>query len=257
MIPLKQFLTGINQNVGRINKYQLGHDGSDGTCDCIGLIIGALRLCGFKWPGTHGSNWTARNAMRTLKYISSQKDCFLGEIVFKAKEPGEDGYSLPSSYQNSSDKRDYYHVGVVTGINPFIITHCTGVQGGIKTDNSLGKWHYGGELKYVDYQAEDKPMDIIYKAIVTAETGKTVRMRQSPNVNGRIETTILVGTEVKVLEEVDANWAKILYGYRIGYMNRTFLKPIGTEPTEDVSAVELLQQAIEKMEQAIDLLTKR
>lgn len=40
---------------------------------------------------------------------------------------------------------DYYHVGVVTRLSPFEITHCTSVDGGIKRDTKLGKWGYAGE----------------------------------------------------------------------------------------------------------------
>lgn len=70
----------------------------------------------------------------------------LGNLVFKAREPGEDKYDLPSSYKNHPDQRDYYHVGVVTSIDPLVISHCTGVPGGIKKDNKLGAWHYTGKL---------------------------------------------------------------------------------------------------------------
>ena len=45
MYKLADFLGAINKNIERITEgYKLGHDGSDGYCDCIGLIIGALRI---------------------------------------------------------------------------------------------------------------------------------------------------------------------------------------------------------------------
>jgi len=43
-ITAAQFLSAIQQNVQRVKEYSLGCDGSGGKCDCIGLIIGALRL---------------------------------------------------------------------------------------------------------------------------------------------------------------------------------------------------------------------
>lgn len=52
-------------------KYSKGHDGSDGLCDCIGLTIGAIWRAGGEWPGTYGSNYTARNEMRELVAISN------------------------------------------------------------------------------------------------------------------------------------------------------------------------------------------
>lgn len=42
-------------------QYATGGDGSDGTCDCVGLGIGALRRGGIAYKGLHGSNWAARN----------------------------------------------------------------------------------------------------------------------------------------------------------------------------------------------------
>lgn len=42
MIPVKQFLACVQENAARIHAYELGQDGSNGKCDCIGLIIGAL-----------------------------------------------------------------------------------------------------------------------------------------------------------------------------------------------------------------------
>ena len=72
MIPVERFLQCVQENADRIHGYELGHDGSDGKSDCIGLIIGALELAGFRWPGTHGSNWAARYAMQEpgVLYIS-------------------------------------------------------------------------------------------------------------------------------------------------------------------------------------------
>lgn len=219
MITLNDFLSGIQRNEARITHYQSGGDGSGGGCDCIGLIIGAIRLAGGKWSGTHGSNWAARNAMRTLNRITEP---FLGEVVYKAKEPGEKGYDLPAKYKTSGDLKDYYHVGVVTGIDPLCITHCTSVAGGIKRDSALGQWAYGGELKYVDYGGED--MDVMYQAIVTAVSGRTVNLRANPSRNARVLQAVPVGAEVDVLQETDDTWSWVFWNGEQGYMMRTFLR---------------------------------
>ena len=63
MLSLTEFLSAIEEIASENPSYRKGGSGFDGTCDCIGLIIGALALAGFKWPGVHGSNWAARNAM--------------------------------------------------------------------------------------------------------------------------------------------------------------------------------------------------
>lgn len=56
-ISTDAFLAAVQDNAARVQAYEHGHDGSDGLCDCVGLIIGALRLAGIKYSGTHGSNY--------------------------------------------------------------------------------------------------------------------------------------------------------------------------------------------------------
>ena len=36
--------------------------------------------------------------------------------------PGQAGYALPERYKKGPDQRDYYHVGVVTAVEPLEIT---------------------------------------------------------------------------------------------------------------------------------------
>ena len=84
---------------------------------------------------------------------------FVGEIVFKARNPGDSSYSLPDRYKSggancTGDLRDYYHVGVVTRVHPLEITHCsTSVDGkSIHRDTVLGRWKFGGRLKGINYE---------------------------------------------------------------------------------------------------------
>lgn len=249
MIPLNDFLSCVQKNVARIAHYENAGDGSgNGGCDCIGLIIGALRLAGFRWPGVHGSNWAARNAMDGLSYINNASECFLGEIVFKAREPGESGYNLPSAYDNSPDRRDYYHVGVVTNVSPLCITHCTGVEGGIKRDNALGKWHWGGRLKYLNYDSEEEQPMEAYNARVLSEDGNPVKMRKSPSANSKILVKVPYGAIVKVVGTVDGAWSAIEYEGQPGYMMSKFLFQ-----AEDSTDNNLDQ---DKLEEMCELLAK-
>lgn len=233
MIPLNKFLSCVRENAARVQAYESGHDGSDGKCDCIGLIIGAVKLAGGSWPGTHGSNWAARNAMSSFGHIADAREMFLGEIVYKAREPGEDKYALPSRYENSGDLRDYYHVGVVTGIDPLEITHCTSVPGGIKRDNTIGAWHWGGKLKYVNYDEGGIPMEPIYQAKVHAEGNDyPVKMREQASTKADVLAKIPQGTIVDVLGIVgsdEGDWGFILYGDQTGYMMNKFLLPVNED----------------------------
>lgn len=252
MITLNEFLSAIQRNAERINRYELGNDGNNGTCDCIGLIIGAVRLCGAVWPGIHGSNWAARNAVLDLHEVTKASQLRLGDLVFKGRQPGENNYALPAKYKASGDLTDYYHVGVVTSIDPLRITHCTSVAGGIKTDTALGKWHYAGWLNLVEQGGESEPM---YTATVYAENGKPVNLRKSASSSAKVIELVPCGAEVEVLEEVSDKWAKINDHGVVGYMMRAFLKDNGdfsgsdslfVMPLEDAKALrESLLNALE------------
>lgn len=238
MITLNAFLSAIQENIARITHYESGGDGSGGGCDCIGLIIGAVRLAGGSWTGTHGSNYAARNEIPDLHLIT-KGDYFLGEIVFKARAPGDTGYDLPERYKTSGDLRDYYHVGVVTCVDPFCVTHCTGVPGGIKEDNQPGAWKYGGRLKMVEYSPEEP----IYFAIVTAVSGRTVHLRKKPNLQSDILKSVPVGQTVEVYEDFSDDWARVKWNYYSGYMMRKFLMPeetadLMTEIREAIAAID-------------------
>ena len=65
-MTIDEFLTNVQRIQAADPRYRLGRDGSDGYCDCIGLVIGAIRRSGGQWRGIHGTNWTARNAMHDL-----------------------------------------------------------------------------------------------------------------------------------------------------------------------------------------------
>lgn len=238
------FLNGVNKNTNRIHEYQLGHDGSDGKSDCIGLIIGAVRLCGEKWPWKHGSNYAARNCVSNLHYVNSATEQNLGDIVFKAYEPSDPKWTLPSDYKNSKDQRDYYHVGVVTSVSPFCITHCTSVAGGIKKDNELGRWHYAGTLKMLDNS--DRGDEKMYDAKVVAEKGSTVNMRNNPSTNASVLKAIRIGTIVHVIEE-ENGWSKIEADGMSGYMMSKFLQKVDEETTDDTVAVIISKEAAREL----------
>ena len=240
MISFGTFLQCVDQNAARIHSYQSGHDGSDGTCDCIGLPIGAVRLAGEEWPWTHGSNYAARNRVRGLRLVSSVSDLALGELVFKSWEPGESGYDLPDTYRGHPDQRDYYHVGVVTGVSPLEITHCTksGDKSGIFHDTKIGQWKWAGELNLVNYNREGSEDDVypVYDAVVVASSGKTVRLRKEPSTNSKELAAVPIGTKVGVLGEYNSDWSRIEYNGQRGYMMAKFLKVLD-EPQIDMVLV--------------------
>lgn len=226
---LEAFIAQVEAIAQASPVYRLGGDGSDGTCDCIGLVIGAIRQAGGAWMGTHGSNYAARYEMRELLPVTDAGELCLGDVVYKARTPGQAGYALPERYKNDPDQRDYYHVGVVTAVEPLEITHCTGP--GIVRDTKLGKWTYRGRLEKVDYDGTEVVETMAQTAKVTAASGSAVKMRSKPSASDRLYWEVPVGAEVQVAE-VTGSWAKVRYGDRTGYMMTDFLALDAQEPPE-------------------------
>ena len=222
MISKDKFLEKVQEIADSKPSYKLGHDGSDGTCDCIGLIIGAIRRAGGSWTGIHGSNYSARYEMRELLPVMDAGELNLGDAVYKARMPGEVGYALPERYKNDPDQRDYYHVGVVTAVEPLEITHCTGP--GIVRDTKLGKWTYRGRLEKVDYDGTSQEVGtMVQTATVVADSGSKVKMRSKPSTSDGLYWEVPVGATVQVAENT-GGWAKVRYGDRTGYMMEEYLK---------------------------------
>lgn len=256
MITVEKFLQCVQENAARVTHYEKGGDGSGGGCDCIGLIIGALRLAGEKWTGTHGSNWAARNAIQGPwpHKITGENVLQPGDIVFKVREKNDSGYDLPDSYKDSGDSRDFYHVGVVMSVNPFTIMHCTSVEGGIKEDHSLGNWSHYAKLKGVTYPGQEGKDEVLYYARVYAANGQPVRIRPQPNTDRDEICKVPVNMVVAVLDDSINGWDKVEYTGIIGYMMSEFLVPLGsTGEHEDIPQQE--QKPEEKPEWNYDTVT--
>ena len=220
-ITRERFLEKVEEIAQSNPSYKEGRDGSDGTCDCIGLIIGAIRRAGGAWNGIHGSNYAARYEMRELLPVMDARELNLGEVVYKARMPGQTGYDLPERYGADPDNRDYYHIGVVTAVEPLEITHCTGP--GIVRDTKLGKWTYRGRLKKVDYDGTEGMETMVQTATVVADSGDDVKMRSTPSKTDGLYWKVPVGDKVQVAS-VDGEWAKVRYQDRTGYMMVEYLE---------------------------------
>lgn len=234
MTLLEKFLQKIQVIKALKPKYRQPGDGSDGTCDCVGLIIGAFRRAGIKWSGIHGSNWFARKETTGLKRIESQSELKLGDAVYQAYEPGEKGYALPGRYRKggkyyNGDVRDYMHIGVVTSITPFNITHMGSPT--VKVDKSIGRyWKYKGWLTKLGKEPTEElpPQTPVAqcKARVIAKSGRYVKMRKEPSTKCRIYEEIPIGATITI-EEPGDEWAKVSYGrYTNYYMMAQFLEII-------------------------------
>lgn len=262
MVDVKVFLEKVEEIRREQPKYRKGGDGSDKTCDCIGLIKGALKRAGEKWTGTHGSNYAARNEMASLRRIMTLEDLEPGDIVYKAYDVFDDEWDLPVGYSQSEDQHDYYHVGVVTSVNPLVITHCTTPT--VIQDTKVGKWEYVGKLKKVNYEGGAETMAEEQKNATVDRpagvTGETVNLRGGPGKEyGRI-AKITFGTDIKVLKDL-GDWCYIIADGKTGYMQRNFVLYTQEPDTEDDAPegmtegdIEKLQDALARIDEARDIL---
>lgn len=219
-------------------------------CDCIGMPKYSFRECGVSFSTT-GTNYSARKQVDNLHKISSASNLHIGDVVFKAREPGDSGYDLPSKYrvggaEYNGDLRDYYHIGTVKSVNPLQIIHMTSPTA--KTDTKIGKWGFVAQWKkeYIDDidpvpapepepVPEPEPAEPKYM-VVYAENGKPVNMRVKPYLNAALVDRVPVGGIIEWLKE-DGAWAYIKYGNRYGWMLDCYLVDEYTptpDPDEDV-----------------------
>ena len=226
MVTVSAFTAAIMRNADRVKKYVLGGDGSGGECDCVGLIIGAERLLGIKYSGIHGSNYFARHFTADLHKVTKASQLVVGQVVYKARQPGSKGYDLPSRYDNDPDRLDYYHSGYVLSVSPLKIVHCS--AGGIHYDTKLRKWSYAGYIKGVDYMGTNVPEpqipDEIGAAYVDVPNDGTVNVRKSPKGNSAVQNRIREGTIVNVIG-FDGEYAKVEYTVT-GYVQNKFLREV-------------------------------
>ena len=231
MSLLNTFLSKIQLIKELQPRYVSGGSGTNGTCDCVGLVIGALRRSGIKYSGIHGSNWFARKEVKGLSKVNSVEDLKVGDAVFQTYEPGEAGYALPGRYKKggayyNGDTRDYMHIGIVTSLNPLRITHMW--KPSVKDDTTLQWWTYKGWITKLGAEPTDTKIEPNTptnncRAKVTAPSGRTVNLRQTPSLKGRLLAQIRIGTEVEILVPGET-WAQIKWNNRTGYMMAKFLE---------------------------------
>lgn len=219
------------QEIAQTNPtYRTGGTGADGTCDCIGLIMGAL---GGTFP-LHSSNWFARYRTDNLAALMSENPLTPGALVYKAREGTAqlNARYQPGGRYYTGDMLDYYHVGVVTGTDPLEITHCTSTDSvdGIARDGSIKGWTHFGTVQGL--QAEEPTVSSANElAVVYSENGKPVKMRPTPSTNKPYIAEVPYGAQVEILEQADG-WATVRWNGLRGYMMSEYLRTIGMVTAE-------------------------
>lgn len=253
MIGVREFLAKVEEIAAEEPGYQLGHYGQDNLCDCIGLIIGAIRRAGGQWRGLHGSNYAARSEIVKLGKITGTGDLTAGELVFKAREPGTGGYDLPDRYlpggqSYNGDLKDYYHVGVVISVYPLRIRHMTKPQP--KMDATIGKWEYHGWPKKISKEEqaqEGEKMNLGLVVIYGGATDQPVHMRSAGSRASAIIADIPQGSVAELIEGGGA-WNRVKWSGKIGYVMSEFVHP------ESADGEQMISVSRAELEKAYDII---
>lgn len=220
-MTVNAFLEAVSSIADKEPVYREGGTGADGTCDCIGLVMGAMYALGRSRYDLHSSNYFARFQTEDLSELKDTAQLAPGMIVYKARTEMHD---LNARYQPSGscwtgDLLDYYHAGVVESLDPFSIVHCTSAGGtdGIVRDRSRAGWTHCGHVRGLAQNTEPK------RAVVTARSGHTVNLRKRPEKNAPLIARVPLGAAVTVQETADG-WAKVTAQGTTGYMMENFLR---------------------------------
>ena len=233
-------MIGVSGFIGRVKKiaekdlrYKTGGTGKDDTCDCIGLIMGAMYELGHKKYDLHSTNYFARYQTMEMVTLRKGTPIYPGMILYKAKDNQDKlhGRYLPGGRYYTGDVLDYYHVGVVVRAKPLEIIECTehGSVTGIVRSDTINGWDYGGKLRGVLYEGyeevdekeEGETMKVLYTArVITQEDPLTLRA----TADGRKIGDIPKGAEVEVL--ADGEWARVRWGDMLGYVASRYLERI-------------------------------
>ena len=197
-------------------------------CDCIGMDKYAFRKLGVPFS-TSGTNHSARSQVTGLRKIVGTSDLKIGDVVFKAYEPGQSGYDLPDKYKEggkeyNGDLRDYYHIGTVKSVYPLRIMHMT--KPTAKVDDKIGKWAFVASWNPEYVQPDEEPVPDPEPSPATAEVwsdnGKPVNLRARPSKAAALIDRVPVGEKVELIERAE-DWCHVKWKGKVGYMMTNYL----------------------------------
>lgn len=257
IITVNQFLQEVQAIAATPGlTYRIGGTGTDGTCDCIGLIIGAINRVQKTVFPRKSTNYFARHEMATFEPVEGA-DIVPGMIVYKARpDTGQlnDSYRFGGEFFNG-DPRDHYHAGVVLPTLPLSIVHCTtgGGVNGIAYDDDFSNWSHVGKLKIVEYAEDVIDMNETTQAVVVTPDGNPVKLRATPSTENPYIAKIPNGDTVQVFAAAQG-WAKVVWKGRAGYCMSKFLRYDGQPEPEASATPQWAALILDKLDQVISLL---
>ena len=221
--------------------------------DCQAFVEWCLAQCGVK-KDLAGSNTWYRECVKN-GWTGTPGDCVKefglvpkGALLFILKHDGKE----PDKYKKDGIG-NASHIGFKTGRNEGAINSSSS-RGCVATskfqDKTIpnGGWNrvglynqftYGKSVDWILEHGTDNPDhggdDVHMKAIVVADSGSTVKLRQKPSTSCNMYWDIPVGTEVEVVDKQD-DWCKVITSGLTGWMMTQFLQfetPDVPDPDED------------------------
>ena len=97
----------------------------------------------------------------------------------------------------------------------------------------------------------------LYRAIVKADSGKTVRMRSRPSTSASILANVPLHTNVEVMDVLDG-WSQIVYNGTAGYMMSKFLQPEDEQKaeTKESTTQEQLREIQAELNEALNIVNR-
>ena len=239
-----------------------------GCVGCAGAFSYAFRALGGRIA--HGSNTIARRYITGgMRPISEAQP---GMAAFKAKSPGEDGYSLPAKFQPGGasydgNLTDYYHIGLVDEDTGYVL-NAKGTNSGFCRDKLTAKngWDCVAYLKNVDYGGKDKPdekgddMEEKEAKVVlpSGASGTTVNMRAQASTSAKLIARVPVGDTVNVTRD-DGAWCAISWNGFNGWMMSNYIEYAGQggESGDAISEddMEKIRTALRQIETASEIIS--
>lgn len=186
--------------------------------DCAGFVSEAMKQIGFSITAGATSAWDKGKwyAKGTIDSLPKDKVCCL----------------YRQSTKNPSKKQ---HTGIYFGDGTFMDSRGTksGVMG--PNDMSTYPWtHWAIPPQLADSsvapQQEPEVIKVAYQAKVTATSGGSVNMRQSPSSSAKVIARVALGQTVDVTS-VTGDWSAITWDGKSGYMMSKYLQKV--EGSED------------------------
>ncbi len=226
MITVSQIVSAFQEIIGW--PYASPGSNNEKGIDCSGAFVRAYRKYGQSIY--HGSNRIVRVYCKGVFRISSAGQLQVGMAIFKSRTNTANmkaEYKPGGKYYNPALPEDFYHIGLVTSVNPLKIINATTPVA--RVDTKLSAWSHAGKLNAVDYgtpgpNPDPTPDPVPSTAIVTAPSGGTVNLRKRPTKSSVVLVRVPLGQQVTVLGAVDETWWKVKYQKTTGYMMQEFLK---------------------------------